>query len=70
MRLEGNVKHHFPRPNLDLVSSINNSLAFPLRLLSMNRKLNDLNRDSIEVWLLRIMKLNALEVVLEEHERK
>jgi hypothetical protein len=36
----------------------------------MNRKFNDLNQDSIDVWLLRTMKLNTLEAVLEEHEQK
>jgi hypothetical protein len=41
-------------------------LTFPLRLLSTNRELKDLNQDSIEVWLLRIVELSALEAALEE----
>jgi hypothetical protein len=36
----------------------------------MNRKLKDLNQDSIDVWLLRIMELSALEAALEEWEQK
>jgi hypothetical protein len=31
----------------------------------MNRKLNDLNQDRIEVWLLRTMELNDLEASLK-----
>jgi len=63
-----------PLPTSILVSSINN-FTFPLRLLSTNRKLNDLNQgkieeDSIDVWLLRIVELNALEAILEECEQE
>jgi hypothetical protein len=32
----------------------------------MNRKLNDLNQDRIEVWLLRTMEFSALEAALDE----
>jgi len=53
-------------PTSTLVSSIYNSLTLPLRLLSTNRELNDLNQDKIEVRLLRIVELSALEAALEE----
>jgi hypothetical protein len=36
----------------------------------MRRRLNDLNQDSTEVWLLRTMELSMPEAILEEREQK
>jgi hypothetical protein len=69
-RLEGHEEDLLLPPTSTLVSSISNSLTFPLRLLSTNRVLNDLNQDSMDVWLLRTMELSALEAALEEWEQK
>jgi hypothetical protein len=41
-----------------------------VRIARANRKLKDLNQDSVEAWLLRIMELSMPEAILEEREQK